>query len=613
MTKAFSPTAILRNGLLRVLVPLSFALTVYLYLFPVFSTCAFPLPPQADTADKTSTAFRETVKLHLPPPQPTESNGTDSSSAAPFETTPLAPFRLLALGDPQLEGDTSIPTDYLGVFPHAKSFWQHVSFQSSHSSLRHRIKQALHDVVDICLEDTFNLAESVRKRIDLFGNDYYLAHIYRTVHWWTKPTHVTVLGDLVGSQWLNEQEFARRADRFWTRVFRGGEKIPDEVAAYPAEEYDLAGYLGYGRNESDGIWSKRIINVAGNHDIGYAGDINANLTERFEKAFGKVNYELRFELPLPNGTGLKTLYDPDTNPEATKLIPELRLVVLNDMNLDTPALSAQLQDDTYTFINNVINTASAVEFQGHYTIVLTHIPLAKPAGVCVDPPFFDFHGHDGSLKEQNQLSVDASKGFLEGILGMSASPTAAGGGKGRRGIILNGHDHEGCDTYHFINQTSEEEEKKWEVKRWRQATREGVVGREGAPGVREVTVRSMMGDFGGNAGLLSVWFDEANWEWKAEYATCPLGTQHLWWLVHILDLICVVGLVLLVVVTLLNAVGVDVDGFIMRRSKARIQANTQVQEKKGVNGVAQAAAEEVITVNREKEEILDKTQEVSVF
>jgi hypothetical protein len=79
----------------------------------------------------------------------------------------------------------------------------------------------------------------------------------------------------------------------------------------------------------------------------------------------------------------------------------------------------------------------------------------------------------------------------------------------------------------------------------------------------------MMGDFGGNAGLLSVWFDESSWEWRAEYATCPLGRQHFWWLVHILDLVVVVGVVLLVVSAVLSAVGLDVDGRV-ERSVARL-------------------------------------------
>jgi hypothetical protein len=47
----------------------------------------------------------------------------------------------------------------------------------------------------------------------------------------------------------------------------------------------------------------------------------------------------------------------------------------------------------------------------------------------------------------------------------------------------------------------------------------------------------MMGAFGGNAGLLSLWFDEETWDWRFEFVNCKLGTQHIWWVVHILDLI----------------------------------------------------------------------------
>ncbi|KAK0719151.1 hypothetical protein B0H67DRAFT_532761 [Lasiosphaeris hirsuta] len=550
-----SPTAILRNGL-RFLFPVAVALTAYLYLYPVLNSCAFPLPPTAPghNADTGRTAFLETAKRHWP------FATTDNSTEA---ARPPAPFRLLALGDPQLEGDTSIPIDYLGVFPHVKSLFRHVAFQTHHDGLRHRMRASLHDVVDIFFEDTYNLAESLRKRIDLFGNDFYLAHIYRTLHWWTLPTHVTVLGDLVGSQWLDDSEFARRADRYWHRVFAGGERVPDDVALYPADEYDLSGYLG-AANDSESVWTRRIINVAGNHDIGYAGDINEDRVARFEDAFGKLNYELRFELPITDPDVSQTIFHEATNPHSTRLVPELRIVVLNDMNLDTPAASTALQDATYAFINKVINTAAAVEFAGHFTLILTHVPLYKPAGVCVDDPLFEFHDHDGSLREQNQLSAPASRGFLEGILGMSGDVSAPGRGRGRRGVVLNGHDHEGCDTWHFVNQSRPVEgENEWEVRRWRQAVKAGVVGREELPGVREITVRSMMGDFGGNAGLLSIWFDETAWEWRVEYATCPLGTQHLWWTVHILDLLVVVGGLLSVTAAVLGIVGIDVDRIVV--------------------------------------------------
>lgn len=537
----------LRHGL-RLLVPLALACTVYLYLYPVFNGCAFPVPSR-DPRE----AFEETKKLHWP-----YSSGERNATAMP---TKLAPFRLLALGDPQLEGDTSIPTKVYGVLPHLKSIAKHVTFRTSHSSFWERIRMTLHDTVDLYFEDIPNILESIRKRFDLFGNDFYLAHIYRTIHWWTQPTHVTVLGDLVGSQWIDDDEFEKRGLRFWNRTFRGGERLPDELAMYPAKDYDLSGFLD--GSEEEEIWTRRILNVAGNHDIGYAGDLTEELMERFERVFGVANYELRFELPVLDPLANATILDMEKNPESLRLAPELRIVVMNDMNLDTPAKSLPLQDQTYAFINAVISNAHAVEFQGQFTLVLTHIPTYKPKGVCVDGPFFDFHSKDegGGVKEQYLLSADASKGFYEGIFGVSGNTNAAGEGLGRPGLILNGHDHEGCDTYHYINQTNGTSwsDRSWEITTWSDAEKQGLPGQEKMPGRREITVRSMMGDFGGNAGLLSMWFDHDAWEWRYEYVDCPLGRQHFWWLVHILDLIAVTNVVLLGLVSTLQASGVDVD------------------------------------------------------
>lgn len=528
MTRAAPLGRALRLFLL-VLLPLAIAASTYLYLYPLFHRCAFPLPPPHADPDA---ALLDTASRHVPRLN---------------RTAPRAPFRLLALGDPQLEGDTSIPNKYLGVVPHLRSLYRHLTFRTAHPSLRQRLRRACHDLVDFYFEDIPNELESLRKHVDLLGNDFYLAHVYRTLHWWAQPTHVSVLGDLLGSQWITDGEFERRGHRFWDRVFRGAQRVDDALAAYPAEEYDLAGFLD-GSDESFGAWRHRLINVAGNHDIGYAGDLTPERIARFERVFGKVNYELRFELPISDPALNATLYDPETNPSSTRLVPELRLVVFNDMNLDTPAISKPLQDETYRFINDVIKTGSAVEFSGHFTVALTHIPFHKEKGVCVDAPYFDFFPEDegGGLREQYLLSDSASRAFLEGVYGLNKNPRAAGGGMGRRGIVLNGHDHAGCDTWHFINQTNGTVgARRWEARQWLDAAGEGIPGREGHPGIREITVRSMMGDFEGNAGLLSAWFDEGAWEWRVEYAACELGPHYVWWIVHVVDLVAVIGVVVL--------------------------------------------------------------------
>lgn len=489
---------------LLILLPLSFISTTYLYFYPAFHSCAFPSPGVPENISLWSRATQFSYGYDLPGPDP-------------------APFRLLALGDPQLEGDSSLLNPEDGYFPSLQALWPDLQDANSTND---RLQVIQHITRDLVVSDVPRILQSWRKRLDLLGNDYYLAHIYRTMHWYTQPTHVTVLGDLIGSQWVSDEEFERRGWRFWHRVFKDGTRVEDEVT-----EGRHVGTLGQARS-----WERRIVNVAGNHDVGYAGDMSLERIERFERVFGRANWETRFVLSQDQAN--------DTDRQDSVNQPEIRIIVMNSLNLDTPALDTDLQGDTYTFINDAIGASRPVEDRTTATILLTHLPLPKDAGICVDGPHFDFYSDEegGGLKEQNHLSYNAGKGILEGIFGMSGNPDTPGKGLGRNGIILTGHDHEGCDVYHHLPKDEEKGSRVWKAKRWSDADTHM---NESVPGLREITVRSMMGEFGGNAGLLSGWFDDNIKEWRFCYSTCSLGIQHVWWAVHILDVI-VVGFLLAV-------------------------------------------------------------------
>ncbi|KAI9734785.1 MAG: hypothetical protein M1818_006772 [Claussenomyces sp. TS43310] len=527
---------------LYLLSPLSLTLTSYLYLYPIFHLCAFPAPPSSGSA------LSNTLRDHVAP----------SKHSHPA----VAPFRLLALGDPQLEGDTSLPDPDTESFPNLSKFWEDALLLNGveHNFLQ-RIRHSLHDLVDFYFDDLPALLLGYRKRIDLVGNDLYLAHIYRTLHWWTRPTHVTVLGDLIGSQWIDDQEFTSRSSRFWNNVFKHAERVSDELTAErPAEDKSTL-VLG----EDPELWRWRIMNVAGNHDIGYAGDLDEARLARFERIYGRANYELRFQLSTPSQDNLSALSSGDPSRE----IPELRIVLLNDMNLDAPASSKELQDATYSFLNRVISQSHDVRRSAHFTLLLTHIPLYKAAGICVDPPFFDYFDDvdNNGVKEQNHLSSHASKGIFEGLYGMSGNPAVDGKGFGRPGLMLVGHDHEGCDVWHYINQSQPEDERIWQASPIRKARQESLMTQPSVPGLREITVRSMMGEFGGNAGLLSLWFDADAWEWQYEFDTCALGQQHIWWAVHVIDLITVGFVIAFCCNLLLQKFGIRVERGQVRNEK----------------------------------------------
>ena len=505
------------DGLLRLLIPVALCLTAYLYLYPLFHGCAFP------TSDgSTVTSLTETFKQHLP-------------LAVSSEIKPdlsAVPFRLLALADPQLEGDTSLPTPEDALLPKLRRHWGHLR-ETKPRDLLPLVSELAREIL---VEDLPETLKGLRKRVDLFGNDHYLGHIYRTLHWWTKPTHVTVLGDLIGSQWVSDKEFEWRGWRFWNRVFVGGHRVDDEVTSQDDEEAERV----FEVDRPD--WTDQIINIAGNHDIGYAGDVSRARMDRFEETFGKANWDIRFHYPRRNDTN-------STNEADWQ--PSLHLIVLNSLVLDTPALSEDIRSETFGYLNGLISERlRPVEDSSSFTLLLTHLPLHKEEGICVDAPFFDYWPDDDGggvykphgLREQNHLSEETSRqGTLQALFGMNGDLDSPAQGKGRNGLILTGHDHEGCDTWHFIPRDSvwsgssdEDEERKgtsWNVSRWEQANKTAA-----HTGVREVTLRSMMGDYGGNAGLLSAWFDYTKGEWRYEVQRCGLNLK-VWWAINIIDVI----------------------------------------------------------------------------
>lgn len=501
------------------LLPLTIALTTYLYLYPYFHACHFPAPPpSAHNVFDNCTFDDDILRSH-------------------YANRQIAPFRLLALGDPQLEGDTSLPSAPEYQFPGLRQLASWLRAGRPFLALD-GLQSGLHDVIN----DMLRGLEYTRKQIDLVGNDYYLAHQYRALHWYTEPTHVTILGDLLGSQWIGDEEFERRSARFWHRVFKGASLAPKGLLKeYAAPTFVRTDWQTdddeskYEREKTVEVlgaspeWPNRIINVVGNHDIGYAGDIDENRISRFEKQFGPVNGDIQFTLPLQQCN----LSHPPLFP------PTLRLVILNTMNLDSPALETLPQQTTYKFINSVIDTSSPVGDDTTATILLTHIPLHKEAGICIDAPLFTYFPDDegGGIKEQNMVSKDMSKqAILHGIFGKNLDPFAPANGMGRGGIILTGHDHEGCDIYHYgFKNNTEWYASNWGGKEAREALADGNV-----PGVREVTVRSMMGEFGGHAGLVSAWFDLEKGKWEIEVGGCDLGVQHWWWAVHITDFVAII-------------------------------------------------------------------------
>ncbi|KAK9325386.1 hypothetical protein V1517DRAFT_314774 [Lipomyces orientalis] len=324
-------------------------------------------------------------------------------------------------------------------------------------------------------------SSSLRTHLDLFGNDHYLGHIYSTLLPHLRPSHVIVLGDLFSSQWISDDEFDVRTRRYKHRIFRSKLGVSPEPV---------------------------FLNLSGNHDIGYAHDVTESRVRRFEKHFGQLNFVV---------TG-----------------DDFRIIVFNSMSLDGSLNDNKNGQAGFTTdARNFLQDQMKVDFKGT-TILATHVPLHKPPGTCIDKPYFTYYGEKsgGLICEQNMLSEATSQWILDGFFG---------NGTAGRGLVINGHDHEGCLVRHKLV----DEGQSWSAvpitagnKRYQHD-----YDNSAGSGVLEVTVRSMMGEYHGNAGLLSRTWNATAQDYTFTFSVCVFGAQHIWWATYVVAIISACALV----------------------------------------------------------------------
>ncbi|KAG5518062.1 hypothetical protein PMAC_003248 [Pneumocystis sp. 'macacae'] len=237
---------------------------------------------------------------------------------------------------------------------------------------------------------------------------------------------------------------------------------------------------------------EEVFNVSGNHDIGYAGEMTRKRVERWERAFGRVNGAYYFEA--------------ERGGERRRL----RIVVLNTLSIDAPVHDESIRAETLGFLEEMGGEEVA-------TVLLTHLPLYKHRGLCADPPYIRYYEKERTVREQNHLSENASNLVLTRLFRHRYG-----------GAIITGHDHEGCDCIHVVGEGGV-----WEVERF---------GR-GKKGIREITVRSMMGRYGGYSGVFSAEISERGEGWEFSYYLYPFVVNQVWWGIYICDFVVVFGLV----------------------------------------------------------------------
>ena len=361
------------------------------------------------------------------------------------------------------------------------------------------------------------------KRLDNYGNDYYLGHIYNVMKRRTDPTHVAVLGDLFSSQWILDSEYYNRTYRYVERIFtRKPEYKRTAVETYlKHEDYDWYAYMDREKAldplkrfnsrvyEDMYDWVNKeekypsleeplFINLTGNHDIGYSGDATWQHLARFHLLMGQNNYVINYNKGTPE---------------------EWRLIVLDSLTMEGPALQEEFLNYTWSFVEGIRDIENK-DFKGT-TILLTHIPFYKPPGLCADEPDTRYYFNNiktpyknGLLRSQNHLSYETTQKILSVVF-----PEGS-----QNGLILTGHDHEGCDNYYNYKNGA-----------WYPSKSVDLSSNQFP--VREITVKSMMGGFDGQSGILTGHFNYTSNSWDFSFSYCSFIVQHWWWATKIVSLV----------------------------------------------------------------------------
>eukprot|EP00162_Nutomonas_longa_P011577 comp20623_c0_seq1/m.42045 comp20623_c0_seq1/g.42045 ORF comp20623_c0_seq1/g.42045 comp20623_c0_seq1/m.42045 type:complete len:406 (-) comp20623_c0_seq1:140-1357(-) len=245
----------------------------------------------------------------------------------------------------------------------------------------------------------------------------------------SSPDAAVVLGDIFSYQGLDDTEFDERADRF------------DRSILQPFADRNIPVHV-----------------IPGNHDLGYAWELNLPRVRRWEARFGPVNKLV----PVSTDTIAKT-----QNPDMLSYGTGHSLAFLNGLSLDSESHfdmpHQEIRKKTLAFFEELKRLHEAhldsQNISRHGIILFTHIPLHKENNPhCLgDRPHIERDTRD-FVVQQNMISEQTTEDIVEEI-----APD----------LVFTGHDHEGCIFQHNID-------------------------------TKEHTVRSMMGDYAGNFDTLDI-------------------------------------------------------------------------------------------------------------
>ncbi|EFC43361.1 predicted protein [Naegleria gruberi] len=123
-----------------------------------------------------------------------------------------------------------------------------------------------------------------------YFNDYYFKLVFQNIHYLLRPDAIYMLGDLFSSQHVSNQEFYLRVDRF-NSIFSGMFGFVNRIFKMRSGDLHEEQRMVKERGSSDlrNLNFPYLVNLTGNHDIGYGFEANFFRIQRFIASFGVQN------------------------------------------------------------------------------------------------------------------------------------------------------------------------------------------------------------------------------------------------------------------------------------------------------------------------------------
>lgn len=240
-------------------------------------------------------------------------------------------------------------------------------------------------------------------------NDYRYGVVMDNAASQYRPDDVIVVGDVLWHHGLFDDDFRIRAERFFWN-FRFNRTDGQKRCHHPYR-----------------LWV-----TPGNHDVGYGAFVEAAVLDRFEAKYGPRN-----QLVVVREASVSKGAKPSARPAVV-------LVLVHSMCYDG-CYEDNIRQQDIAFVQHASSQLELRRVKHRLDgtpqdviVMVTHIPLHKPAGFC--PPDFPsiVQARWGGVEEQTLLSPEISAWLLRTV-----KPT----------VVLTGHNHEGCSFTHTTDRS----------------------------------------------------------------------------------------------------------------------------------------------------------------